>query len=84
MRTTLVVSHGMNFVHNDGFNIAKNRPALFRRQQDVEGLGRSYQNVRWTFQHGSALMHERVAGADGGADLRHQQPALARHPQNLA
>ncbi len=29
-------------------------------------------------------MREGVASADRGANLRHQQPALARHLQNLA
>ena len=36
------------------------------------------------FSIARALVHQRVAGAHGGADLRHQQAALARHLQNFA
>ena len=84
VRAALVVGHGVDFVDDDGFDIAQNRAALFRGQQNVERLGRRDQNVRRPLQHGPALMHQRVAGADRGANLRHQQAALARHLQNLA
>ena len=35
-------------------------------------------------QHRAPLVHERVAGADSRANLRHQHSALARHLQNFA
>ena len=84
VRAALVVGDGVDFVHDDGLDIAQNRAALFRGQQDVERLGRGDQNVRRPLQHRPPLVHQRVAGADGGANLRHQQSALARHLQNLA
>ena len=84
MRAALVVGDGVDFVDDDGFDIAQNRAALFRGQQNVKRLRRGDQNVRRPLQHGPALVHQRVAGADRGANLRHQQSALARHLQNFA
>ncbi len=84
MRAAFVVGHGVNFVDDDGLDIAQNGAAFFGGKQDVKRLGRGDQNVRRPLQHGAALVHERVAGADGGADLGHQQAALAGHLQNFA
>ena len=58
--------------------------ALFRGQQDVERFRRGDQNVRRAPQHGAALVHQRVAGAHGHADFRHQQAALAGLLQDFA
>ena len=84
MRAALVVGHGVDFVDDDGLDIAQNGAASFRRQQDVKRLRRGDQNVRRPLQHRAPLVHQRVAGADRRANLRHQQAALARHLKNLA
>jgi len=42
------------------------------------------ENVRRFFQQGPALVHQRVAGADGGSKRRHQQPTLPCQGLNLA
>ena len=84
MRATLVVGHSVDFIDDYGLNIAENRTTLIRGEQNVERLGRSYQNMRRALQHGATLVHQRVAGANRGADLRHEQTALARHCQDFA
>src|SRR5882757_5543031 len=84
MRAALVIGYGVNFVHDYGFHVPQDGPALFRREQNVERLRRSNQNVRRAFKHGPALVRERVAGADRSANLRHQQAAFARHLKNFA
>jgi len=84
MHAALVVGHGVNFVHNHGLDIAQDGAALLRRQQDVERLGRSDQNVRRTLQHEAAVFHQSVARPHRRADLRHQQPAFSRHLQNFS
>ena len=40
--------------------------------------------MRRTLQHRAPLVHQRVAGADGGANLRHQEAALAGQRENFA
>ena len=53
-------------------------------QQDVQRLGRGDQDVRRTLQHLAPLFRQRVAGADGGANLRHQEAAFAGQRKDLA
>ena len=84
MHAALVVGDGVNLVHDHGFNIAQDGAALFRRQQDVKRLRRRDQNVGRALQHQPPVFCQRVAGAHRRADLRHEQPALARHLQNFA
>ncbi len=84
MSAAFVVGHGVDLVDDHRLNIAQNRPALLRGQQDVQRLRRGHQNVRRTLQHRPPLVHQRVASADRGANLRHQEPALARHLKNFA
>ena len=79
MCATLVVGNCVNLVHDYGFDIAQNGPAALRREQDVERFGSRDQDVRRMLQHRPALVHERVAGADRGANLGHEQATLARH-----
>ncbi len=84
MCAALVIGDGVDFVNDNGFNIAQNRTTSLSGQQNVERLRRGDQNVRWPLQHGPPFVHERVAGADRCANLRHQQSTVARHLQNLA
>ena len=84
MHAALVVGYRVNFVHNHGLDIAQDGAALLRRQQNVERLGRGDQNMRRTFQHEAPVLHQSVARAHGCPDLRHQQPAIARHLQNFS
>ena len=66
------------------FTSAQNAAALLRREQNVERLGRGHQNVRRPLQHALALLHERVTGADRGANLRHQQAFFAGQRRDFA
>ena len=84
VRAALVVGDGVDFIHDHRLDVAQNLPALLRREQDVKRFRRGHQDVRRPLQHGAALVHQRVAGADGGTDLRHQQTALARQLQDFA
>ena len=84
MRAALVVGDGVNFVHDDRLDGAQNFAALRGREQNVERFGRGDENVRRAIEHRAAFVHQRVAGAHGGADLRHQVAALARQLQNFA
>ena len=84
MRAALVVGHGVNFVHDHRLHIAQDRPALVGRKQDVERLRRGHQDVRRTLQHVAPLFRQRVAGAHGGADFRHQHSALCGQRENFA
>ena len=84
VRAALVVGDGVNFVDDHGLDVAQDGAALVRGQQNVERLGRGHQNVRRALQHRAPLFHQRVAGANGGANLRHQQAALAGQRENFA
>ena len=84
MRAALVVGDGMNLVDDHRLDVAENRAAAVGGQQDVQRLGRGDQDVRRTLQHLAPLFHQRVAGADGGANLRHQQAAFAGQRQDFA
>ena len=80
----LVVGHRMNLVNDHGLNITQDCAALLRGKQDVERLRRRDKNMRRALQHRTPLVHERVAGADSGANLWHQEATFAGHLQNFA
>jgi hypothetical protein len=84
MHAALVVGNGVDFVDNNGLDIAQNGAAFLRRQQDVERLRRGNQNVRRALQHKAPVFRQRVAGTHGRPDLGHQQAALAGHLQNFS
>ena len=84
MRAALVVGDGVNFVDDDGFDGAENFAALRGGEQNVERFGRGDQNVRRACSMARRSCIERVAGAHGGANLRHQEAALAGELQNFA
>ena len=84
MRAALVVGDGVNLVDDHRLDVAENRAAAVGGQKDVERLGRGDQDVRRALQHLAPLFHQRVAGADGGANLRHQQAALGGQCQDFA
>ena len=81
--TTFIVRDGMDLIDDYRFDIAQDGSASLGGKQDVERFRSGYQNVRRPLQHCPALMHERVAGADSSADLRHEQTALEGYPQNF-
>ena len=83
MHAALVIGDGVNFIDNHRFHIAQDGAALLRRQQNVERLGRGDENVRRPLQHQAPVFHQRVARANRGANLRHQQAAIGRHLQNF-
>src|ERR1700740_949791 len=74
MGTAVVVSYGMDFIHDDRVNGPQDFPALRRSKEDVERFRSSYQNMRRTRQHGAALMRERMAGEHRGTTHGHQAP----------
>src|SRR5580704_19364235 len=80
----LVVGHRMNLVNDHGLNITQDRAALLRCKQDVERLRCRDKNMRRTLQHRTAFVRERVARADSGANLWHQEATFACHLQNFA
>src|ERR1051326_2813742 len=84
VRAALVIRNGMYLINDHGFDIPQDGAALFRGEQNVQRLWRRDQNVRRALQHGPTLVHKRVASANGGANLWHQDSALASHLQNLA
>ena len=84
MRSAFVIGNGVDFIHDDRFDVAQNRAALIRGQQNVERLWRGNEDVRRALEHGAPLGHERVATADRGANLRHEQAALAGHGENFS
>ena len=84
MHAALVVRYRMNLVDDQRFHVAKNGAALLGGQQNVERLGCRYQNVRRALEHQAAVLGQRVAGADRGTNLGHQEAALACHLQNFA
>ena len=85
MRAALIVGDGVNFVDDHGFHAAQDGAAFFRRQQDVERFGRGDQDVRRTREHGAALVHQRVAGANSRRESRGiSRPRSAGHLQNFA
>src|SRR3974390_723137 len=83
MRTTLIVSHSLNLVHNDRLSRLENLPALLRSKQNVEGFGCRPEDVRRTLQHRAPFRHQRVACSHRGADLRHEKSALHRQALDL-
>src|SRR5260370_40312242 len=83
MRAALVVSHSMDLVTNYGLYIRENAPASLRCQQYVERLRSRNLNVWRTLEHLLPLVHQRVASADSGPDLRHQQPFFAGEHSDL-
>ena len=72
MRATLVVGHGVDFIHNHGAGRTQHASRAFRGQQNVQRFRRSDQNVGRPLAHLLAFPHGRVAGAHGGADGREQ------------
>ncbi len=84
MGAALVVGDGVDLVHNHRLHRAKIFAALLRRQQNVERLRRSDQNVRRPLQHRAPLRGQGIAGAHRGADRRAQIAPLQRQLLNLA
>ena len=83
MGAAFVVGHGVDFVHDDGFDGSEDFAAFRGGQEDVKRLGSSDQDVRRARQHRAALVGERVSGAHGGANLRHEDAALSGELQEF-
>ena len=66
------------------FTVRRHFAALFGGQQNVKRFRRRDQNMRRPLLHRAALVHQRVAGAHGRANFRHQISALPRKLQNFA
>jgi hypothetical protein len=84
VRSALVVRHRMNFVHNHGVDRPQDFAAPRGSQKNVERLRRGHQNMRWTRQHRSPFVRQRIAGPHRYANLRHQNAALPRQLKNLS
>ena len=83
MRSPLVVGHSVDLVDDDGTDVLQHRAASLGCQQDVQRLGRRHEDVRRPVEHGPARGHQRVAGADGGPDLRQRLARIARELGDL-
>ncbi len=84
VRAALVIGDRMDFVDDDGLDMAKDDAAAVGGEQDIQRLGRGDQDVRRALQHLAALFGQRVASAHGGANFRHQIAALGSQRKNLA
>ena len=84
VRAALVVRDRVDFVHDDRFDGPQDFAASCSSQQNVQGFRRSDQNVRRMPQHGAAFVRERVSGAHGRANFRHQHTALAGEFEDFA
>src|SRR5438034_11821224 len=84
MCAALVIRHCMDFIYDNGFHIPQNRAATLGGEQDVKRLRRSYENMRRPLEHGTLLVHKRVAGTNRSANLRHEQAALPGHLENFS
>ncbi len=84
MRAALIIGNCMDLIDDHRLDITENRPAFFRREQNVQGLRRGHQNMRRPLQHRPTFRHERVAGPDRRTNLRHEKATLIRERKNLA
>ncbi|CAJ3327660.1 Uncharacterised protein [Burkholderia pseudomallei] len=75
MAAALGVRERVDFVDDHGARAREHAPARFGRQQHVQRFRGRDENVRRVLAMRDALGLGRVAGAHGGADLRHRQPA---------
>ena len=72
MRSTLVGSDGMDFIHDDRAHRLQHRPTFLRRQQDKQRLGCGDENMRRTPEHLLPFGHGRVAGTHDDPQLGQQ------------
>ena len=84
VRAALIVGDSVDLVHDYRLHGLQDFAALFCRQQDVERLRRRNKDVWRAPKHGATLVHQGVAGAHRGADLRHEESALTRQLQDFA
>ncbi len=84
MSAALVIGHGVDFVHDHRVHVTQYPAASLRGEQNVKRLRRGYQDVWRPLQHFLALVRQRIAGAHGRANLRHQQPFFAGQRRDFA
>ncbi len=84
MCAALVIRHGMDLVHDHRLHMAQVFACLRTGEQQIQRLRRGDQDVRRHFQHGHAILGQRVSGTQAGADVRQQVAALQRQLQDLA
>src|SRR5580704_15720764 len=84
VRAALVVSNGVNFVDDDGFDRFENFATLRGGEQNIERFGGRDKNVRRPREHLAALVHQRIAGTHSSANLGQQEAALSCKLQNFA
>ena len=84
VRTALVVGDGVDFVDNDGVNGLEHFAASLGSEENVKRFGRGDEDVGRMLKHGAALVHEGVAGTDGGTDFRHEEAAFESQALNFA
>src|SRR5262249_38140389 len=84
MSSTLVIGDGVDFIDDYSFDFAQDGTTLLGGEQDVQRFWRSDEDVWGANQHGTPLVHQRIACTDRSADLGHQESTLASHLQDLA
>ena len=80
----LVTRHGVNLVHDHRARPREAAAARFRRQEDVQGLGRGDEHVRRPLGALTALGRRGISGANGGTNGRRAESHPGRHGRQLA
>ncbi len=83
MAAALVACQGVDFVDDHGPHAPQHLAAADASEQQVERLGRGYQNMRWMAEHRLTLGGRRIAGADRGPDGRSPVSGLDGRGPNL-
>jgi hypothetical protein len=73
MGSALVVGEGVDFIDDDGVDVAQSFAAAGGGEQDVERLRSGDQNVRRQLQHAGTVAGGSVSGADHGAYGGHEK-----------
>src|SRR6266496_5912863 len=84
VRAALVTRHRVDLVHDYRARSREAAAARFRRQENVQGLGRGDEHVRRTLRTLAALGRRGVSRANGGTNGRRADPHLGRHRRQLA
>jgi hypothetical protein len=84
MGAALARGHGMNLIENDRLEIAQQRSAPLRSEQDVQRLGRRDQHLGGVTRHSLPLPRWGVAAPGEHADRLGRMPGVGKDPLEIA